>query len=110
VVVVAAGQVVARHRRGYGRGQQILDPLHYLAVLGRRPAALDHAGVYRNWRLPADFSDLRTRLEARHGPGAGARPSGSASSPQPPSSTGSRRPRRPTSWIASSANWTRPNS
>ena len=73
VTIVAAGQVVARHRRSYDRGQQILDPLHYLAILGRRPAALDHAGVYRNWRLPADFSDLRTHLEARHGPGAGAR-------------------------------------
>jgi hypothetical protein len=34
---------------------------------------LDHAGVYRDWRLPAVFTDLRTSLETRHGPGAGAR-------------------------------------
>jgi transposase len=73
VAVVAGGQEVARHRRSYDRDQQILDPLHYLATLGRRPAALDHAGVYRDWRLPAVFTDLRTSLETRHGPGAGAR-------------------------------------
>ena len=52
VEVVAAGQVVARHGRSYGRDEQVLDPLHYLAALGRRPAALDHAPVLRDWQLP----------------------------------------------------------
>jgi hypothetical protein len=73
VEIVAEGQVIARHHRSYGAHEQILDPLHYLAVLGRRPAALDHADVYRHWLLPAAFSDLRTRLEGRHGAFAGAR-------------------------------------
>ena len=67
------GAIVARHARCYERDQQILDPLHYLATLGRRPAALDHSKVYRDWRLPAEFTDLRQRLEQRHGPSAGAR-------------------------------------
>jgi transposase len=65
--------VVARHSRSYGRNEQILDPLHYLATLGRRPAALDHAPVMRDWRLPESFTRLRQSLEQRHGATAGAR-------------------------------------
>ena len=73
VEVVAAGQVVARHARCYGRDEQVLDPLHYLAALGRRPAALDHAPVLRGWQLPAAFGTLRQRLERQHGPRGGCR-------------------------------------
>ena len=73
IEVVANGQVVARHDRCYGRGEQILDPIHYLVTLGRRPAALDHSNVYRHWHLPAAFTELRGRLEQRHGSSAGAR-------------------------------------
>jgi transposase len=73
VVVVEAGQVVAAHARSYDRDQQVLDPLHYLAALDRRPAALDHAPVLRDWQLPESFARLRQALETRHGPRAGAR-------------------------------------
>jgi transposase len=73
VEVVERGQVVARHARSYGHDVQVLDPLHYLATLSRRPAALDHAPVLRNWQLPASFTRLRQALETRHGPTAGAR-------------------------------------
>lgn len=73
IEIVANHQVVARHPRSYDRRQQVLDPLHYLVTLGRRPAALDHSGVYRNWRLPAAFAELRTALEQRHGVHAGSR-------------------------------------
>jgi transposase len=73
IEVTAGSQVVARHERSYDRDQQILDPLHYLAALGRRPAALDHAPVLRNWALPECFLRLRQLLEQRHGGPAGAR-------------------------------------
>jgi transposase len=73
VEVVDGSQVVARHGRSYGRDEQILDPLHYLVTLGRRPAALDHAAVLRDWRLPESFARLRQALEERHGVPAGAR-------------------------------------
>jgi len=73
IEIVANHQVIARHRRCYGRSQQVLDPMHYLVTLGRRPGALDHSGVYRNWQLPAAFTELRTALEERHGPHAGSR-------------------------------------
>lgn len=73
VEVVADGQVVAAHPRSYGRGEKALDPLHFLVVLERKPAALDHAPVYRDWVLPAAFPALRRALEARAGRAAGAR-------------------------------------
>jgi transposase len=67
IEILRDGQLVARHERSYGRGEQVLDPLHYLASLGIKPAYLDHADVYRNWRLPAAFAELRQRFEQRHG-------------------------------------------
>jgi transposase len=73
VEVVDSGRVVARHVRVYDKDQQVLDPLHYLGALDRRPAALDHAPVLRNWQLPESFTRLRQSLEARHGPTAGMR-------------------------------------
>jgi transposase len=73
VEVVERGQVVARHARSYGRDQLVLNPLHYLATLERRPAALDHAPVLRNWQLPESFTRLRAALEARHGQSSGGR-------------------------------------
>ena len=73
VAVVADGAEVASHRRSYARGGRVLDPRHFLVVLETKPAALDHAPVYRDWHLPAAFADLRRGLEARLGPRAGAR-------------------------------------
>jgi transposase len=73
VTVVADGQMIALHRRSYGHREKILDPLHYLVVLEKKPAALDHAPVYRDWQLPAPFAELRRSLETRLGPRTGAR-------------------------------------
>jgi transposase len=73
VEVVDGHTVVARHDRAYGHNEQILNPLHYLVTLGRKPAALDHAPVMRDWQLPASFTVLRHALTQRHGNPAGAR-------------------------------------
>jgi len=73
VDIVCDGQIVATHSRSYESGDQVLDPLHYLVTLSRRPAALDHSNVYREWKLPAVFGELRTRLEERHGSRSGVR-------------------------------------
>jgi transposase len=73
VAIVSQGQVVATHQRSLEKSKMILDPLHFLATLDRKPAALDHAPVFRDWVLPACFADLRARLERQHGPSAGAR-------------------------------------
>lgn len=71
VAVVADGQVIAGHERCYARHQRVLDPLHFLVSLQRKPAAPDHAPVYRDWQLPLAFSALRADLEARLGKATG---------------------------------------
>jgi len=73
VEIVFKDAVVATHKRSYEKREQILDPLHYLATLERRPAALDHSNVYRKWKLPPVFDELRERLENKHGNLAGAK-------------------------------------
>jgi transposase len=73
VVIVAGGQVVATHVRSPRLDTLVLDPIHYLTTLGRKPGALDHAPVYRDWKLPACFTEFRTELEEHHGAVAGAR-------------------------------------
>ena len=73
VAIVSGGQVVATHVRSLEKSRMILDPLHFLAALDKKPGALDHAPVFRDWDLPACFADFRERLERQHGPSAGAR-------------------------------------
>ena len=73
VVIVAQGQAIAWHTRSQMRHTMVLDPLHYLATLGRKPGVLDHAPVFRDWELPACFADFRAHLEAHHGVLAGSR-------------------------------------
>jgi transposase len=73
VVIVAQGQPVATHTRCLEQGTMILDPIHYLATLGRKPGALDHSPVFRDWQLPACFADFRTELEQHYGAAPGAR-------------------------------------
>ncbi len=67
VVVVCAGQEIARHRRSYERGGFICDPLHYLALIEQKPGALDQAAPLQGWVLPEQFAHLRRLLEARIG-------------------------------------------
>ena len=57
------GAVVARHRRCWDRRQTLFDPVHYLALLERKPGALDHAAPLAHWSLPACFAALRQKLE-----------------------------------------------
>jgi transposase len=73
VEVVGDGTPVATHPRSYRRREKILDPLHFLGTLERKPAALDHAPVYRDWQLPAAFAELRAALVGRLGSCVGTR-------------------------------------
>jgi transposase len=47
VRVAVKGKVVAEHRRRYGRGETIVELLHYLPVLARKPRASNHALAVR---------------------------------------------------------------
>ena len=58
------GMAVAEHARCWARKQVTFDPLHYLALLERKPGALDHARPLAGWQLPGCFAGLRRRLEA----------------------------------------------
>jgi hypothetical protein len=70
VVLCAQGQEVARHRRHWAAEQVTFEPLHYLALLERKPGAFDHARPLAGWTLPECFLLLRRRLEAeREGDG-----------------------------------------
>jgi hypothetical protein len=73
IAIVAQGQVVATHTRSLQKRQMILDPIHYLATLGRKPGALDHSPVFRDWKLPACFLEFRIDLERGHGAMGGSR-------------------------------------
>ncbi|MGH8323268.1 MAG: Mu transposase domain-containing protein, partial [Steroidobacteraceae bacterium] len=64
-VAIASGtNVVARHARHWGKEHTTFDPLHYLALLERKPGAIDFARPLESWGLPECFSTLRRRLEA----------------------------------------------
>ena len=67
VVILCAGEEIARHRRCYGTGTFVFDPLHYLALIETKPNALDQAAPLQGWDLPEAFQHLRHLLEARMG-------------------------------------------
>lgn len=72
VRILFADQVVAVHKRCWGREKVLFEPLHYLALLERKPGALDVARPLEQWQWPECFTVLRRRLESDLG-GAGTR-------------------------------------
>jgi transposase len=72
VALYAQGRCVAEHRRIWEEEQVSFEPLHYLALLERKPGALDHARPLAQWTLAECFGILRRRLEAE-GQGDGTR-------------------------------------
>lgn len=65
VVIACASEVIATHVRSYAKADFIYNPLHYLALLERKPRALEQAAPLQNWDLPDEFDQLRRVLEAR---------------------------------------------
>ena len=67
VVISCQGQDVAEHPRCYGKGQEVLDPLHYLDLLAQRPRAFEHAKPIRQWRdrWPATYERYLAQLRQR---------------------------------------------
>lgn len=64
VAITSGTGVVARHVRCWDKEQTTYDPLHYLALLERKPGAIDYARPLESWELPGCFAVLRRRLEA----------------------------------------------
>ncbi len=63
VRLVVGRRVVARHPRRWAKEQVRFDPVPYLALLERKPGALDFARPLDGWPLPDCFAVLRRRLE-----------------------------------------------
>ena len=64
VKIICRDHLIASHPRDWGREQVHFDPRHYLALLERKPGALDFARPLEGWQLPGCFDILRRRLEA----------------------------------------------
>jgi hypothetical protein len=63
VSITSGTNVVARHPRHWGKEHTSFDPIHYLALLERKPGAIDFARPFESWGLPACLGTLRRRLE-----------------------------------------------
>ena len=64
---VVRDQVVAEHPRDWDKENVHYDPVHYLALLERKPGALDFGKPFDDWDLPEGFGVLRRRLEGELG-------------------------------------------
>ena len=64
IAVFLNGEIVAEHRRCFGRYQTIFNAWHYLPVLARKPGALRNGEPFRDWDLPCGLAQIRERLRA----------------------------------------------
>jgi transposase len=53
IVLAVNGKAVAEHRREFGKGHYVLDPLHYIPVLSRKPGALRNGRPFLEWDMPS---------------------------------------------------------
>ena len=56
--------LAARHPRSWGKHGTFFNPIHYLALLERKPGAFDFSRPLEEWMLPPCFDLLRLRLES----------------------------------------------
>ncbi len=64
VRLVDSGRLIATHPRCWKREQDVYNPVHYLALLEKKPGGFDHAKPLQAWELPDCFDRLRRLLEA----------------------------------------------
>lgn len=67
VRIVADSHVIAEHVRDWESENVHYDPVHYLALLERKPNGLDFGKPFQQWGLPKGFEILRRRLESESG-------------------------------------------
>ena len=66
-ICTRAGERIATHARLWSKESVSYDPRHYLALLKRKPGALDHAAPLFDFKLPSCFDTLRRRFESHKG-------------------------------------------
>jgi len=64
VRLVVNDHLVASHRRCWKKHETFFSPIHYLALLERKPAGFDFSRPMEEWQLPSCFDLLRRRLES----------------------------------------------
>jgi transposase len=64
---------VAVHARSYGQGEFVLEPLHYLKLLERKPGSLDNARPFKQARWGEALGSMRKELEYRQPGGGGTK-------------------------------------
>jgi transposase len=69
VEILNAGEVVAVHPRSYGRGQEILDPVHYLPELAKKPRAWKNARPLKAAKLSPVYEEALSQLKQKGGEG-----------------------------------------
>ena len=66
-------EVVAVHRRDWGKNNSHYNPVHYLAIAERSPNSLEFGKPFEHWDLPKEFDVLRRRFIATVGQKLGIR-------------------------------------
>lgn len=61
--LVYEDRLIALHPRHWRREKYLFEPVHYLALLERKPGGFDFARPLKNWNLPSCFDTLRRWLE-----------------------------------------------
>jgi hypothetical protein len=63
VRLVVNDYLAARHPRSWNKYGTFFNPIHYLALLERKPGAFNFSRPLEEWTLPSCFDLLRRRLE-----------------------------------------------
>ena len=67
VDIYFADELIASHKKCYLKEQYILDPMHYIKLLERKPGSLDNARAFKGQPWGDDFEFMRRELEYRYG-------------------------------------------
>jgi hypothetical protein len=63
IVLLYKGQTIAEHRRELGKDRYVMDPLHYVPILSRKPGALRNGRPFLEWDLPASIRSVQDSLQ-----------------------------------------------
>ena len=70
IAVLIGGERVAAHRRGRGKNEFIINPLHYVELISHKHRSATRALAFADERLPRPLIVLRDRMIERDGPTA----------------------------------------
>ncbi len=61
IVLVAADEVIAEHKRHFTKNISYFEPWHYVPLLSRKPGALRNGAPFMEWQLPAAMNKIKAR-------------------------------------------------